>query len=205
MADEKPAEAPGVLDPARATAYRDLLELTVQKSQEGYDKTLIALSGGALGLSLTFITDFVAPGAAVGGDWLIGAWAAWVGSLTLLLGSFYTGIRANFHAIQCVDKRWPVEVDRGWDLATGWLNALGGIAFVAGAVLMIVFLAKNIDHTEGTQVPDKNSPGPGKIEKGYKVPAPPPVVSPGRPTSSPTPPKDPPKAPPKAPPPNPPK
>ena len=39
--------------------YRKELIQTVQKLNENYDKLIITLSGGALGLSLAFIKDIV--------------------------------------------------------------------------------------------------------------------------------------------------
>ena len=41
------------------TEYRQQLITLEQKSAESFDKTVIALSGGALGLSLTFVKEIV--------------------------------------------------------------------------------------------------------------------------------------------------
>ena len=52
--DENPENANNALQ-----KYRDFLIAAEQKSQEDYDKTVIALSGGALGISFAFATDIV--------------------------------------------------------------------------------------------------------------------------------------------------
>ena len=45
--------------------YRKSLIEIEQRIGAGYDKTLITLSGGALGLTVTFIKDIVTPASAV--------------------------------------------------------------------------------------------------------------------------------------------
>jgi hypothetical protein len=66
--------------------YRKLLEQAYDKQSESYDKTVIALSGGALGVSMTFLHEIVPSplGATV---WLLGAaWSAFAFSILAILG-----------------------------------------------------------------------------------------------------------------------
>jgi len=55
-------------------SYRDLLQELSVKSQEQYDKTVITLSTGALGLSFAFIKDIVDIKVASSINFLTGSW-----------------------------------------------------------------------------------------------------------------------------------
>lgn len=55
-------------------SYRDLLQELSVKSQEQYDKTVITLSTGALGLSFAFIKDVVDINVASSINFLTGSW-----------------------------------------------------------------------------------------------------------------------------------
>ena len=57
-----------------AAEYRKLLLDLEQKSIESFDKTLLTLSGGALGLSMTCPNNFVEPAREVQATWLTIAW-----------------------------------------------------------------------------------------------------------------------------------
>ena len=57
--------------------YRSHLILAEQKAQEDYDKTVVFLSGGALGISFAFVKDFIGTGPMVSQNWLIWAWICW--------------------------------------------------------------------------------------------------------------------------------
>ena len=62
--------------------YRGLLISTEQASQTDFDKGVLALSGGALGLSFAFTKDIVGTTHVVHIGFLLSAWIAWAASST---------------------------------------------------------------------------------------------------------------------------
>lgn len=122
--------------------YRHGLVQLEQKSQESYDKTLVALSGGALGLSLTFITDIVTLKTAQRLLWLEMAWVFWALSLLFILFSFETSRWALRKAIHQVDQG---EQPGGfWDKLTEAFNVLSGLTFITGVGSILIFIHLNL-------------------------------------------------------------
>ena len=70
------------------SSYRDLLQGLSIKSQEQYDKTLLTLSTGALGLSFAFIKDIVNISSATNINYLTGSWICLTLSILCILISF---------------------------------------------------------------------------------------------------------------------
>ena len=54
--------------------YRKGLQALEQKMQSEYDKAVMALSGGALGVSMTFLKDVVLNQGVHGGNFLLWSW-----------------------------------------------------------------------------------------------------------------------------------
>ncbi len=128
------------------TDYRGLLTRTEQESQAQFDKTILALSGGGLGLSFTFIKDIVGTEDIVHGGFLLAAWIGWAISSTAVLVSFFTSQLAQRKAIKQLDRgRLGMERPCGfYDLITAFLNLCGLVLFVFGLVMMICFLNFNL-------------------------------------------------------------
>lgn len=126
--------------------YRNSLLALEQKSQESYDKTVLALSTGAFGITFAFVdqfTDFQN----VAQTWLlIGAWISWSSSAAAILFSYYFSQIAIRLAIRQVDEqRIFVQRPGGWyNIATAVLNASGGLAFLIGLGLIIKFVSLNL-------------------------------------------------------------
>ena len=121
---------------------RRLLEGRQAKAQDAYDQAVFKLSGGALGLSFVFVRQIAGenPRMVWALEW---AWGLWIVSLVCVLWSHYSSERAMDRAIGQVDA--GCESDGGWwDTATGALNAVGGFAFVVGAILAGVFMSTNL-------------------------------------------------------------
>lgn len=130
-------------------SYRDHLVQAEQKSVEAYDKSLLALSGGALGISFAFVKDIkelVTPGPFQSTGFLIAAWSAWAITIGVTLFSFYSSHRALRKSIKQVDEETIYQETPGgtWARATHCLNAVAGVLFVCGLALMIVFAARNV-------------------------------------------------------------
>ena len=89
------------LEPAKQTAptegdsngalreYRAQLVEAEVKAQTAFDRTVLTLSGGALGLSFAFVRDFIGSGAPERTEYLVAAWVGWVVSLSMVLASHY--------------------------------------------------------------------------------------------------------------------
>jgi len=126
--------------------YRKQLVEFEQKIGEGFDKTLIALSGGALGLSIAFIKDIVGVKAMTYECFLIISWSFWALSLGSILFAFYFGQLAYRKAITQVDNDTiNTEVTGGiYTAIVNWLNAIGAISFFFGVISIVIFSIKNL-------------------------------------------------------------
>lgn len=128
------------------TEYRQQLVVLEQKSVESFDKTVIALAGGALALSLTFAQAIVDIGQAAQTVWLLVAWGCWTASLVCVLLSYWLSAKAMRKAIKQLDAGTLGQERPGgfWDWATGSLTFLGGFSFILGVVSMILFVQFNL-------------------------------------------------------------
>ena len=124
-------------------SYRDLLQELSVKSQEQYDKTVITLSTGALGLSFAFIKDVVDIKVASDINFLTGAWICFTLSVLSVLLSFLSSKYALDQAIVAEDNNEEVKANR-IDLITTILNWLSATFFVVGLVFIIVFVKLNL-------------------------------------------------------------
>lgn len=124
------------------TEYRRLLQELENKAQEEYDKTVILLSTGALGISFTFIKDIVHLDGAIMIHFLVGAWICWALSTTSVLYSFYSSKKAMTKAIKDFDEN--KDDMNNSDRWTTILNFWSGAFFVIGLIFMIVFVKNNI-------------------------------------------------------------
>lgn len=126
--------------------YRNHLILAEQKAQEDYDKTIIALSGGGLGISFAFLENVVGTNTIVSPNLLFSSWICWAVSILCVLASYFTSHLALRRAIQQVDDETIYNKRPGWciDLITKFCNAAGGLLFFIGVILMALFVYKNI-------------------------------------------------------------
>ena len=69
--------------------YRTLLVDAEQKAQDDFDKTVLTLSGGALGISFAFVKDFIGDDPIVNAHYLLASWVMWGVSMVSILSSFY--------------------------------------------------------------------------------------------------------------------
>lgn len=126
--------------------YRKTLVAAEQKAQEDFDKTVLSLSGGGLGVSFVFLKDIIGVERVVSPGWLFGAWSAWGLSTLLVLASFHFSHRALRRACEQVDAGtiYGGRVGGRWASATEALNASGAILFVLGVISITVFSGLNL-------------------------------------------------------------
>jgi drug/metabolite transporter (DMT)-like permease len=127
--------------------YRAHLIAAEQKAQEDFDKTLISLSGGALGVSFVFLKDFLGKGPITYKGLLLSAWLCWGVSVISVLFSFFASNLALRRAITQVDaeKMYEEHVGGRFDTLTAVLNVIGGILFFSGVILIAVFVWNNLE------------------------------------------------------------
>lgn len=126
--------------------YRGLLVRTEQESQAEFDKGVLALSGGALGLSFAFTKDIVGTAHIIHGIYMLLAWIAWAASSTSVLMSFFTSQRAMRKAIRQLDAGKVPKRPGGWlDFGTEVLNVAGLVLFLLGLAMMVIFLNYNLN------------------------------------------------------------
>ena len=125
-------------------SYRQSLEALEHSSQEKYDQAVMTLSGGALGITLTFVKEFVTPANDVSCGLLLAAWVLWGISVTAVVFSFFFSQCALRTAIKQVDAGTHREQRLGgiWNTFTAILNILGGFAFFAGVICFVFFSAQ---------------------------------------------------------------
>lgn len=144
-----PQKAGGCAETAETEdKYPEYILSAIQKADSDYDKNLLWLLGGALGLSFAFVKEapFAPPWKS---PWpLITAWVIWSMGLFCMLLSF----RFSSHALR---KTWDqycagelenegVRPGGGWSVATTILNYAGGAALFLGVVSFVVFVIQSV-------------------------------------------------------------
>ena len=124
--------------------YRQQLLALEEKAQAAFDKTVVTLSGGALGISFAFIKDFLGDSPVMNKSWLMGAWVAWVTSLGVSLTSHYLSTFAIRRATEELDAGKERDLARGWDRAVVMFNTASGLLFLVGAISIGVFVYHNL-------------------------------------------------------------
>ncbi|HVG07062.1 MAG TPA: hypothetical protein VNM67_05110 [Thermoanaerobaculia bacterium] len=126
--------------------YRQHLILAEQKAQDDYDKGVLTLAGGGLGISLAFVEKVVGSGTLVYPNLLVGAWLCWTGSIASVLISYFLSRHALRCAIAQVDGHVQVRrLGGSMAVATEVANSISGLLFVIGAVLISIFAVNNLE------------------------------------------------------------
>lgn len=131
---------------AEMAEYRKWLITAEQKSQEDFDKTILTLSGGALGISFAFLKDIVGPNPITSSWLLLGAWFAWAFSTFSVLMSYYLSHLALRFTIRQVDDGTISSQPPGGVFAqiTSVLNASGAVLFLVGVCCITIFAVANL-------------------------------------------------------------
>jgi len=121
--------------------YRSHLVDTWHKSQDAYDKTVLALSAGALGVTISFVKDIVGAHPHVMGL-LLAAWACWATSCAAVLYSHFSSVAAHNEAIAALDVDRKPNI--GSNKVTKFLNRGSGVLFLIGLIVFCVFAYVNL-------------------------------------------------------------
>ena len=127
-------------------SYRASLLVLMEKMQAEYDKTVLMLSGGAFGLSMTYTKDILGKTEIHWGYWLLTSWVCWGSSVSAILLSFFTSAKAMEKAVRQTDQHTLYREPAGgyFDKWTRYLNALAGLLFFFGLVSITIFVRLNL-------------------------------------------------------------
>lgn len=125
--------------------HREFLQQLEVQSQSAFDKSVMALSGGALGLSFAFVMDIVPLERATHIAFLLLAWAAWAISVACVLASHIFSTLALRKEIESLDREEDNVPSRRWDRVTASCNWAGGLLFVVGVFALATFVCLNLE------------------------------------------------------------
>ena len=125
--------------------YRRQVQELASKSQEDFDKTVLTLAGGALGISLVFIKDVVGGKPLTDPNFLFWAWLCWGSSTTATLVSHLTSHWAHKRTVRQVNTGTIRSERPGgfWSPATSFLNIAAAVLYLAGLILLVLFAKAN--------------------------------------------------------------
>lgn len=125
-------------DQADRVVYRQWLVETYASMSQAFDKAIMTLAGGALGISITFVHD-LAP-KPTHETWLATSWGCFAAALLVILASFIASQRAILRMIGSLDR--DEEPARGQ--LTTVLNAVSAGALILGVICLVRFALYNI-------------------------------------------------------------
>jgi hypothetical protein len=144
-AGQMPKASGGEESRMELASYRNVLEQAYERQSEAYDKTVVALSGGALGVSITFIHEIV-QSPLPGTLFLLGfAWSGFTASILASLVSLLTSQWALRKAISQVDSETIHDERPGaWhSQLTSVFNFTACLMFILGVAFLVWFCLKN--------------------------------------------------------------
>ncbi|HEU5372108.1 MAG TPA: hypothetical protein VFU51_06940 [Gaiellaceae bacterium] len=110
-----------------------------EKATDSFDRAVMTLSGGALGISLAFIHDVAPHPRHV---WVLGiGWILFALSLLLILLSFLTSERAVVRMVTAMDAGETAIARGRW---TDYLNWASAGTFVLGVGFLVLFAWLNL-------------------------------------------------------------
>lgn len=125
--------------------YREFLIATQSKLNENYDKLVVTLSGGALALSMTFISDIVNLGQLSDEKLLLFSWGLFVLSIASILGEILFGIHAYKRAVRQLDSNEDASNIGGWfGFFSTCLQRLAALSLLAGLITISYFVYLNM-------------------------------------------------------------
>jgi hypothetical protein len=118
---------------------------------ESFDRAILTLSAGALGLSLVFIKDVVPLPAAIGLWLLFWSWGLLGAAILLTLFSFIASHQAFEHQKNVAFEHYMKENDQlntrtTWSLVTRYVTYVAGVFFLTALALTLAFAIQNMRH-----------------------------------------------------------
>jgi hypothetical protein len=91
--------------------YRAQLDAAYLKMVEEYDKAIMTLSGGGLGITFVFIKDFIGTNAVQRKQVLFWTWVCWGLSITFVILSFITTSAGKLRSVEKIRLADTRELD----------------------------------------------------------------------------------------------
>jgi hypothetical protein len=129
----------------------------INSGTDSFDKGMLTLSSGALGVSLVFIKDIIPLGHAVWISLLLISWVAFALCIVVTVVSFLLSTAALKRHRDLLDEMYKTknrELEKnqtsGWSISVWICTRLALTLFLLGLVLTVVFVIKNVSnsHTE---------------------------------------------------------
>lgn len=149
--------------PYTGSEYTELKKYVGQgllTAAEQFDKALLALSGGALVVSIAFLKDIAPDFDPDTRCWIVLAWTLFLLSICLTLYSFQASASAFREFERFIDAHHrtpstaPATFEHRWNRITTVVNYLSLICFVAGGICLATFSYQNLKSKENG-MPDK--------------------------------------------------
>jgi len=125
--------------------YRQWLVKADQQAATDFDKAIMTLSGGALGISIAFLKDVAPAPRPETKIYLIIAWGAFAVSLGAILLSYLMSMRAIRIVIKRVDDHALYERgETSFPSVLTWIcNIMGALGFFLGVIFFVCFAIAN--------------------------------------------------------------
>jgi hypothetical protein len=148
--------------------HRKILLDLVKENTTQHDKAILQLTAGALGLTVTFISNIVAHPLADTLIWLAVGWGCLIGSMASTVSSFLTGQWACRRAVafwdRCAREGMREERTSFFSILTTILNHLACVLFLVGVGFVTYFSWLNVSASSIPQAPSNVQPHTGEAE-----------------------------------------
>lgn len=128
--------------------YRDHLYQLDRSSQESFDKAILSLSGGGLGISFAFADRLLGDPPYHAPMLLVLAWASWAISIVVCLWSHFSSGCALRKALATLDdQETGGSADspaNNADRTTAAFNVAAGVFFPVGVLFLALFVLQNV-------------------------------------------------------------
>lgn len=161
---------------------------------ENFDKSVLTLSSAGLGLSLTFLKDFIALSSATTKWALYGSWVAFTLATVGTMLSFICSGRAQRLQLKAAEDYYICGNESALTRTNKWarfnaaLNGLACVAFILALILTVIFIWSNVEGdrlmSKTTSTEQKGAPPPVFHRLPAEAPAAP-AQSPTAPASAP--------------------
>jgi len=126
-----------------SNAYLEQLNKVYIESSSQFDKQVLFIASGALGISLAFIKDIVKLDIATNKNLLLLSWIFFGAVILICILSHYTSLKAiNFKIENIYQKK--DKISRRFNFFTQLFNILMIVFLATGLILLFVFIGINI-------------------------------------------------------------
>lgn len=128
---------------SETASERDRLVTSHDQATDAFDRALMTLSAGSLGLSIAFVKDIAAYPTEV---WALKtSWVAMAIALGLIMLSFSVSVHVHRRLIHCIDAELDFDDQPRWvQSGVMWLNWAAQAAFLVGAAFLVYFAFINV-------------------------------------------------------------